>query len=545
MGLKIVSIDELDPTLVAQVQDELSQMLQERYPEVELTRGVIHDIVLFLHGVCGAINQTEINRVLNSRSLLAIRQNPQLADPELVDHVLSNFKISRKTGLRARGNITIVVTGSATMVIAADAQYSANGLNFRTNAAISARPPGTITTDINDRVLEPRGDGTFEFSVPATAEDVGESYNVRTNTKFTPTVPPQRFVTAFSADDFTGGTLTETNAQLVSRMEAGIAAPVVAGRGNITALIKSQPVFADIKNVSVIGYGDPEMTRDQHSIIPISSGGRIDIYCQTDALPQTVALRRQARLIEKRTNDSIWQLTIHRDDAPGFYEVAAIRTLTEATDSAGCQVISDQRGWDLGDDTWTPDIVTVQEAFYSRYQTAVVRFIDTLSDVSDMNIGDSQEYSVNLLTQRLIGELQDFLSSREHRSLTSDILVKSAVPCFLSINFDIMKSASESAPDLDAIRVAIASFVNNLNFPGELYSSQVMDVIHNHLVGSQAVGKLDMHGNIRQPNGVTRIIRDPHMLQIPASPSTLVTAYTTVFILQPSDIGISVVNRSI
>lgn len=545
MGLKVKSIDELDPTLVAQAQDELSQMLQEKYPEVELTRGVIHDIVVFLHAVCAGINQTEINRVLESRSLLAIQQNPTLADPELVDHVLSNFRITRKTGTRARGNITIVIQGDATMVIAADTLYIANGLNFRTNVPISARPPGTVTTAVNDRVLEPRGDGTFEFTVPATAEVVGESSNVRTNTKFVPESPPQRFVVAFSADDFTGGTVDETNTQLVNRLEAGIAAPVTAGRVNIEALIRSQPVFADIKHVSIIGFGDAEMTRDQHWIFPVSGGGRIDVYGHMDAAPQTVAIRRSARLIEKRTSDSIWQLTITRDDAPGFYEVAAIRTLTEPTDSAGCTVVSDQRGYDLGDDTWKPDIQLLSEALYTRYQTAVIQFADELTDVSDMTVGDSQDYNVNLLTQKLIGDLQDFLCSSDHRSLTADIVVKSAVPCFTSINFDVVKNANESAPDLDKIRVAIADYVNNLDFPGVLYSSQIMDVIHNYLTGSQAVSKLDMHGNIRRPDGSAVVIRSPHSLQIPKSPSTLVTARTTVFVLSPEDVGVNVVNRSV
>jgi hypothetical protein len=545
MGLKVASIDELDPALVMAAQDQLSQLIQERYPDVELTRGVIHDVVLFLHAISGGVNQTEINRVLESRSLLAIQANPLLADTELVDHILSNYLITRKTGTRARGNITIVVEGDATMVIASDALYTANGLNFRTDTSIIARPPGTVTTDPGDRVLEPRGDGTYEFSVPATAEDVGETYNIRINTKLTPEPqPPPRFVTAFSSDDFTGGNANETNTQLVTRMEAGIAAKVTAGRINIAALIRSQAVFADMKNISIIGYGDPEMERDQHWIFPVSGGGRIDIYCQMDSLPFTVAIKRNARLIEKRTADSIWQFTIHRDDAPGFYEVAAVRRVTDPTDIAGFEVISDVRGWDFDDDVWRPDIKYVEEAAYTRYQTAVIRFVDNATPVSTLTVGDEVEYSVNILTQQRVGGVQEFLAGSGHRHLAADILVKSAVPCFVSINFDIIKDTGESSPDLDAIKVAIADRVNNLNFPGSLYVSQVLDVVHNYLTGTQAVGPVDMHGLIRRPDGSTAVIRNSTILAIPNSPSTLVTPRTTAFILYPEDIGLNVVNRS-
>lgn len=544
MGLKVQAISELDPDLVLAAQDEISQLIQEKYPEVELTRGVIHDVMAFLQAIAGGVNQTEINRVLDSRSLLAINQNPLLQDTELVDHILSNYLITRKVGTRARGNITIVVEGPATMVISADSLYIANGLNFRTNVPITARPPGTVTTDPNDRVLEPRGDGTYEFAVPATAEEVGETANIRINTKFTPSPPPPRFVTAFSANDFLGGTATESNAQLVTRMEAGIPARVTAGRLNIVSLVRSQPVFADMKNISIIGYGDREMERDQHWILPISGGGRVDIYAQMDALPKTTTIKKTARLVQKRTTDSIWQFSVDRDDAPGFYEVTAVRRLVDPSDIAGMQVTKDLRGWDFGDDTWQPDIINNKEAAYSRYQTATVQFIDNLTPVSDITEGMTQEYNVSLLAQPFIRELQDFLSGIDHRSLGSDVLMKSAVPCFLSINCDIVKDATESAPDLDAIRLAIADRVNNLNFPGVLYASQIMDVIHNFLFGTQAVGPLDMHGLVRRPDGTSMIVRDNNVLYLPNSPSTLVTARTTIFILYPEDVGLNVINRN-
>lgn len=544
MALQVQSINELDPAVVLAVQDTLSQMIGEKYPDVELVRGVIHDTVLFLHAVCGGINQTEIQRVLNSRSLLAIRTDPTLADPELVDHVLSNFLISRKVGKHAGGNITIVVEGDATMVISAGSLYVANGLNFRTNVPITARPPGTVTTDVNDRVLEPRGDGSFEFTVPATAEDVGETGNIRINTKFDPSPPPPRFVTAFASADFTGGTSTETNTQLISRLDSGIAAKVMAGPLNIASLIRSQPVFADMRNISVIGYGDAEMSRDQHWIFPVSGGGRIDLYCQMDSLPKTVSLKKTATLVSIQATSSTWQFALTRDDAPGFYQVDGVRRLADPTDVAGFKVATDLRAWDVSGETWQPDIKFGDEAAYTRYQTAVIQFIDTATSLTGLTVGDTAEYVVSVLTQPLIGELQDFLHDYAHRNYAADVLVKSAVPCFLSVNFNIIKDVSESAPDLDAIRLAVADKINGLNFPGAVYASQIIDAVQPFLSDTQTIGPIDMHGVIRRPDGQTRVIRDQTILSLPNSPSTLVTPKTTIFMLYPDDIGLNVVNRS-
>jgi len=545
MGLKVQSINELDPAVVRAAQLQLSQLIQEKYPEAELQRGVLHDIVAFLAGgISGGVNQTEVNRVLDSRSLLAIQTNPELADDELVDHILSNYLISRKTGTRAKGEVTIIVEGDGTVVIAANALYSANGLDFYTDEAITARPPGNVAVNTTDRILSDRGDGTYEFSVPITADIVGEAGNLRTGSKFVPEPVPPRFVSAFNSSDLVGGNSEETNTQLVARMESGIPAKIAAGRLNIKALLKAQPAFADTKNYSVIGYGDAEMERDQHWIFPVSGGGRIDIYSQTAPMPQTITIKKTAVLTKINSTTTEWQFALGRDDAPGFYYVSGIRRPDDPLDIAGFPPTSDVRGWDLSTDTWVPDIESIHEATYTRYQTAIIRFTDTVTATSGLTVGDTAEYNVSVVTQPYIREIQEFLAGSDHRSLAADILVKAAVPCFLTLNFDVIKDVGESSPDTDDIIAGLVEWVNNLDFPSVLYASQLNDVIHNYLTGSQAVGALMMHGRISRVDGGDTVIRDTQILRIPTTPSLLVTPRTTIFVLYPDDVGINVVNRS-
>lgn len=541
----ITDIRELDTELVRQAQEEFTTLLQERYPELDLRRGFIHDVIAFLGGgVVGAATQTEILRVLQSRSLLAIQENPALADPVLVDHVLSNANISRKIGTRASGEITIVVIGGETVVIPANARYTATGLAFRTNAAIIARPVGTVVTSNTERVLTARGDGSYSFTVPATAEAVGDEYNLRANTTLTPDPVPARFVTAFANGDFSGGLATESNAELVTRMAESVPAAVSGGRANLTALIKRQPVFADTLHYAFAGFGDVEMLRDWRSIVPVSLGGCIDVYARTSAYPQTVPVITTCTLQQKLATSSIWSFSVPRETAPGFYEVAGIRNLADPADFSGYTVLSDTRGIDLSGAGWRPDIQTVQDAAFTAWQTAHVTFEDTATDVSDMAVGSTRDYAVSYLVTPLIQQLQEFLADFDVRPLGADLLVRAATPCILSINATILRAADESAPDLDAIRVALRNYVSGLDFPGTLYASELLDVIHNYLTKGTVVSNITMQGRILRPDGASTVIRHATALAIPDAPSVRISPRVTAFFLDTANIGLTVQVRS-
>lgn len=540
MATEITSLTQLTATDVQHGQLQLTELLRGAYPELALERGVLHDLVLFLHGISHAVTLTEISRVQTARSLLEITQHPDLADTTTVDHILSNYLITRKVGTRADGVITIVVEGDSTMVLAANSRFIASGLTFRTDVPITARPPGTVVTAVNDRTLIRRDDGRYEFTVPVTAEEVGEQYNLRVGAKFEPEPPPARFVTAYSAADFTGGRADETNTEVLSRMANGIAAKVAAGRTNIAAMIRERAAFADTLNISIVGYGDPEMVRDQHGIIPVSGGGRIDVYCQSLALPLTKTLRIAARLVSIRSTDSIWQFTLDRDAAPGFYDVQNIRRLSDPSDVAGFELVSDLRSWDFADDTWHPDIITTAEALYTRYQTTVIQFIDTATPRVGLTVGDTVEYAVDVLTQENIGNIQDFLNSSTSRHLAADLLVKSAIPCFLTVDVVIERDSQESAPDLAPIRTAIAAMVNKAGFAGTIYGTQITGVINGFLQGTQAVSSILLRGKIRKPDGSFVSLRDAMTITIPELPSIGITPRTTCFALYPDSIGLTV-----
>jgi len=543
MGITVTSIDDLDAADVAALQDEFSQLVAERHPEIETIRGPFHDLIsYFAGGISGGVNQEEISRLQQSMSLAAIEANPALADDDYVDAVLSNYGIARKTGNKATGEVTIVVSVDETNVISGGLIFTASGVQFQVDRAYTAVPSTTASVGSSERILQPLGDGTYSFTIDATALVIGDDGNISRGTQLVPVAPPDNYVTSYAATDFTGGTDTELNAALLQRLQLGIAAKVMQGRVNIEALIKSQSAFEDTLKYSIVGYGNPEMLRDQHGIIPISSGGRIDIYARTSPLPQTLALTKNATYMAATADGGIWQFSIDKDDAPGFYEVVQVILPSDPADTSGFEITSDVRGLDLPDDQFAPDLLTAVEGAYTRYQTAVIKFEDTTTNHGSLTPGTSkQDYTVGILTMPLIGDLQTFCNRADVRHLASDVAVKAAVPCFLSINLEIQIGSETTAPTTDEIKTALAGAVNNLGFPGQLHASIIHDVVHNYLTSRQAVGAIDLHGRIRRPDGTNQIIRASDVLRIPDDPGNLVTGNTVAFILDVNDIGISVV----
>jgi hypothetical protein len=313
----------------------------------------------------------------------------------------------------------------------------------------------------------------------------------------------------------------------------------------MNAFLRQEENFPDVLHTSIIGFGDIEMIRDQHSIIPGSFGGRVDWYVRTAERPQRVALNKIATLIEKTTdNRGIWQLSYNRDEIPGAYRVDRVVQLGEDAIVTGTYAITaDIRQLDLtpvaGIDL-VPDILNLIEGAYSRYQTITVKFKDSDTMTSALSLGATREYSTTVLMMPNIADVQLLAGKRDSRYPAGDILIRAPIPCFVSLTFDILIQTNQATPDTDAIRNALASVVNNLGFTGRLPASILCDTIHNFLVSPASLSKILMVGNIRRPNGTNIPLQSSDVLLIPEEPQNTLSARTVGFILDPENIGISV-----
>lgn len=541
MPLEITTLRELPPARVAAMTTVLSQWMQERHPEVELTRGVFHDLVLYFNAVLNAAVRENINRLVQSKSLLQITQNPALAEAELVDQVLSNFNLTRDDGTAAGGAVTFVFLLPITTQIAAGVSYVAENVQFFPAGSFTILPPGSVASSATERVMIAVGDGTYAATVPFVAAAAGTAGNIVRGTKLKATAIPGNVSDAFAASDFVGGKDAATNEEYLAKLNTALAAKTIGSRKSYEAFIKAQDAFKNLLHCSVLGCGDVEQQRDQHSLFPISGGGKVDIYLQTASSAQEVDHVLEATYVGIGTQGTIWQVSIPRNNAPGFYDVLKVRKVGDVS-SNGYAVVQDVRGVDLTEISYSPDITHIYEGVYSRYQTVIVRFedVDTLS--SGLTVNQSKtKYVVTTRGMPLVGDIGDTLTSRDNRPRASDILVKAAVPCFTSISFSVRTDVNETLSDstIASMKKAIVDAISNVGFSGQLHSSLVAAAAAKYLSGRQAIGQIDMFGKIRRPDGTYAYLHDDTILTIPNDPTRLVTGRTTVFLVGVNDISIS------
>lgn len=528
------TLDQLDPNAVLQAESFLVAWLQESYPALDLSEGrVLRDVIIKKAAVLHALEATDLDKLRQSMSMVAISANPDLADPALVDAVLSNFNIVRDDGAEASGQVVIVIDNDLTTPVPVNTIFTSGGLTYTTGRSFVGVTTAEAVLDPSiHRLITPRTDGEFGFVIDVVATAPGEIYKLRRNTVFPVdeiTPKPAGILQAYAAQDFTSGRNAQTNADLVAEFKEALSPKVFSGRTHIDSLLLS--LLPDLKATSIVGFGDMEMLRDRHNIFAGSQGGKADIYARTQSFPQTIALTKSATLTNPATNEL--QISIERDDAPGFYAVEAVLPVGSTRDEDSLQIVSDLRALDLtGTNVFVPQVKTMIEGAYSRYQTGILRFIDPSYDANK-----PVQYQAYVKYMPGIDTLQDKANDRAVRNPSADYLVRAPIPAFCTVSLVVQYVGD--MPDMDAVKRAVADAINGLNFTmGRLPASIIHDAIHK-VIGHQGVlvvSPLDIICQIHKPGGDVTELRSENMITLPTLPAEAVTSRTTVFFASPEDI---------
>lgn len=544
MAIEISSLTQISPEKIEAMVATLTQLMAEKHPEVELTRGVFHDLILYFDGVLNAAIQENIDRLRQSQSLLKIAENPELADGDAVDQVLSNYNIVRDAGTAATGSITVVFNLPVQTNVPATLEVTSDtGVSFSPpNAFVVVPPDGTITDTATQRKMMAVGDGTYAAAIPVFATTVGAAGNIRKGARLTVNSVLNNALDVYASSDFIGGKDPSTNTEYLSKLAPALTAKTLSSRKSYAAAILNEPAFANTLDISVVGAGDPEQQRDQHSLFPISGGGKVDIYVQTAPYAQEQERLMSATYIGPAPVGSRWQIVFERNLAPGFYEVTRIANPQSPT-SSGYGIVLDSRNADFTDLSFVPDVLFVSESAYTRYQTVTIQFDDTDTPTTGLVAGQNKKvYAVTTIGMPFIGDIQDFITSRDNRPRGTDVLVKAAIPCFTKVAFEIRRASTDNIPDIAAIQNAVSAAISGIGFTGQLPASVISAAAHKYLSGKQALSEIDMFGRIRRPDGSTAYVRNSTVLTLPNDVTRLVTSRTTAFLTSPQDVSVSVVN---
>ncbi len=537
----------IDQARIDRLKELLAAVIQAYNPDLDTRRGTVHDLVLHPRALLAAATEQGVLNALAATSLADLIADPTVGDEESVNRVLGNYRLVRKPAAKATGTVAIVISTLTPVVIPGGTAVTISGVSFVTTRSYAARTSSGQVTGPGDVLLR-AVTGGYLFDVDVIASSVGIAGNVRRGTTATLGQNPPGFVRAYADVDFTGGADSETNSALLNRLAAGLAARAWSNRPSIEAAMReySQTVegvttqpFASIQTVSIVGCGDPEMTRDQHSLFPISSGGRADLYVRSDTTYQTVRKTVTASLVSKVGAVGTWQFGLGKDDVPGFYEIKKVLLPGGDPTSSGWTPSSDVRALDLTGTTWKPLIATTVEGVYSRYQTTVVQFADTVTNATSLTIGSTKSYDVLVTAMPLIGAIQDFWNLLENRPPAGDVLVRAPVPCFTGVSLTLEVNQGTTV-DVASVQSMVASVINAVGFTGRISGSSISKTLHAAIAGLSTVSGYAFAGRIRRLDGTTVNITGTDSLAIPSDSANGVGARTTAFLTTPSDVSVSV-----
>lgn len=540
MPIELSSLDHLDDAKVNERLERLTAIIEDQGAEIEVRRGVIHDLVLRLHAVFGQAFSDAVDTLVNSTNPVLALQNTGAIDSTLLTAAASAQGVNRLNGNQASGLVTVVVSADQSLLIPRGFRLTtSDGRIFETTQAFAVRASGSVPEDLSNRILAPRGDGNYEVSINVTAISEGLSGNLRKGRELIPEQSLIRnFVTAYAASDFSGGTNEETDAQLLARMTQTIPASSLSTRSSVASVIRSSQLVPDLYAVSTIGYGDVELQRGRNLI---ERTGKVDSYVRTASLPVIQAVEVEAT-VTKLVDGSkaTWQFALDRDAAPGFYNIASI------SDSEGLQFsdITMERGYDdspiLGE--LIPDIRSADEAAFSRFSTATVT---CTTPSMGRSLGEKKTLTVNVRVMPYIEEIQSYLASREFRFVGGDTLVKAPIPIFVSINVQVYRRPGVSLPSAEPIRAAVANEFNLAGFSSVVHGSRVSTIVNNLLPVDAVVGNVFMIAETLRPDGTIDRRRTTDKVMALNEPSLSITGRTSAFICDPNNISVTAFEEAV
>ena len=544
MSVSVTDLSTLSQQSVDQFQATLTTLIQAYQPLVDVNGGLFEDLLLHLKAVLDAATQENIDLVRQSNSLQQVIANPLLADPAILRALLSNYNLTASAGTVASGPVTFVLSQLIGTVIPQGSLFTIQGLSFTSPVSYAVRTSPMAVIAPTDVLISQVGVGQYAFTVNLTAVAVGVAGNVIRGSAVTPATPPASFLNAYVQNDFTGGTNPSTNQELLTELAAGMAIQAWSNRVSIQSLITKQTAFAAINpnNISIIGFGDPEMIRDQHAIWPGATGGRSDMYLRSQPFYQNVMLTKTATLISKTGPVGTWQFGMARDDAPGYYQILKVLFPNEAPTDPGFTPSSDVRSYDLSGVVGPPDIINALEATYSRYQTGTIQFVDTVTDATSLVVSvATQSYQVVAQAMPLVANVQDFLLGRTVRPPMCDVEVKGPIPAFTTIACTVSYPSTTTAPTVAAIQTAVAAAVNGLVYPGSLAASFIDNTIHSNFPNVVSVTGFTLAATIRRIDGSTTSLSNSVQITIPSVNNLMQSGRTVAFFLQPSDVTVTLV----
>lgn len=520
---------------------DVENWIRELVPDLDVQSPVLRAMLIQPIAARQAMNDNAA-AVLRDYSLLSKLPIDSIADDttrnavrqlQLQEHGLDTVPASA-----ALGEVKLTFNSNNPVVIPTGTSFSTGAVSFRVSDAFILKSElGAPSGNASERVFRAEGDN-WVTTIPVSAIQTGQAGNIPAGTSMTVPSGLTGLVQVQAVSNFVGGRDAVDLGELVTTFFDNRVQKSLGSRDQVVALIRSRSDLASVRQVGVVGFGDPEMHRDKDRFIP-GGGGKTDLYVASGNFPSTIHYAVKAVPIARPdSGNQRYSVEIPRDAAPGFLEVESVHRTDTQVEFALKSTIrgTDTRGI-LGEQV--PKILEVSQGTFSRYQTATLIVEDPEVESSPSNTEEIQ-LSVALRYLPGIASLQSLVSARETRYVAGDTLVRAACPLMLAMVIHGRSTEDDQIPDSEQLQAAVLSEISREPMRSAIYASDVIAAMSPFIRPTLSITRVEFYGRIITPDGKTVNINGVDELQLPNDPTNQLTPRTIAIYSTPTLIRFTV-----
>ncbi len=279
-GLELTQSELLEAELLSQ------QILSAKFPTMDLREGTaIRDLVIRPSATLLALINKALVFYFSQNTLDGVTD----ATPQaFVDKMMTNWFLNRKLGRTSIINARLYFSKSKNITIYSDVFFSTDGTLRFSPLSNTSFTSAQLTFDANAN--------QYYIDMDLKAAEAGTDYNITSGSLLYFTNFDPYFLHAEINYLKESAENIETNSEFITRAKTAISTRNLINVPSIQSNLLEN--FSTIDGVFPVGFGDPEMTRDQIQVIPpalgtpvwIHNGGCVDVYSRVALTSSTLQL---------------------------------------------------------------------------------------------------------------------------------------------------------------------------------------------------------------------------------------------------------------
>lgn len=520
-------------------------LLRVKRPELDLRTGTaIRSLVIEPGAMLDAQMRDVVNRLRTAMSLRAMSRETTVPRED-AEAVLSNFGITLGGGTKATGKVRVNLIGTTPVTLRSGVVFTTEeGMEY----VVTEMTTGSVDPADGESKIVSANDGTYYFTVPVEAVEVGAAGNIRQGHAMSSSVIITNFLSAEAFSDFSGGEDGESVASAVARIPSALAyrgmTNSLSVRGQLAASVADPSV---LRAVSCVGYRDRAQLRDKHNVLGIAVGGRVDVYVRLFDAPGVVSFMADGVLDPVRSSGDTKVYRVAIPSFPGFYAVKYVGPASEPNRQGSLQyelVRETVAGASDAHDFMVTDNDNCETA-WSAYQGGHLIVYDNVTGPDHpVALSGTQQFKVDLFWTDGIAGLQELVDDPAVRNVAADYVVRTPAVCLVSMSCSVRMKPGVSATSAE-LEKHVADYVNGRSFVRRITRSELANVLLQH--GAESVdlssGGMLLGGRICGADGRWYYLSGDSLdVSEVGNERAMLTAGTVVFAAEPGAIQITIVS---